>query len=357
MQNGEVYQFNIDDDKKKRAKNILLILLIIFLLGIGYAILQAVLKISGTTTVARNTWDIHFVEESTDLIANDGVNISNASFESDLSLSFDVSFLEPGSYAECTIDVINNGTIDAMIENFSIEVDGEDDIPPYLIFDVKYSDDFVLAEKQILRAGTSETFKIRIGYNKDINSSQLPDEQVSHDLYFAINYVQADRTAIEIRNFKYSFFTTALTIGQVIPSGVDLYTDASRMISDYHVPIGIKHVVQNDIIMNSGLYFFYNDTPHSYPYRSDFFETYSAEIYSVFSNVNGCSYNGDHDTMTCVVTDSDTNNMDLYVEISANNVIFIASQAENDVYACYLCNGKSICGDYHNMVNINTFCS
>ena len=52
--------FNMDYYKLKRKKNVALLCLAVFLLAIGYAFLQSLLRISGTTTVAGNTWSIYW---------------------------------------------------------------------------------------------------------------------------------------------------------------------------------------------------------------------------------------------------------------------------------------------------------
>ena len=102
-----------------RSKKTIYIALILFLsIGfcIGYAALNTTLTINGTSTIEKNTWDVHFenlkvkegsIEAIVEPTLSSGTIISN----------FQLSLNKPGDFYEFTIDVVNNGTLDAMISS------------------------------------------------------------------------------------------------------------------------------------------------------------------------------------------------------------------------------------------------
>ena len=102
-----------------KSKNTIYIALILFLsIGfcIGYAALNTTLTINGTSTIEKNTWDVHFenlkvkegsIEAIVEPTLSSGTIISN----------FQLSLNKPGDFYEFTIDVVNDGTLDAMISS------------------------------------------------------------------------------------------------------------------------------------------------------------------------------------------------------------------------------------------------
>ena len=87
----------------------------IFSLSVAYAALNTVLEIHGNSEIVASTWDIHLenakLKDGSVVGASYGPNINgnNVSFVVDLSI--------PGDYFEFSVDVVNNGSIDAMIDS------------------------------------------------------------------------------------------------------------------------------------------------------------------------------------------------------------------------------------------------
>ncbi len=173
----------------------ILIILILFI-SIGFAYLTRDLSLSGISSIFRNTWDIHFENvqvKSGSVEANKPVIDENQT-----SVSFYAELNEPGDYYEFTVDAVNEGTIDAMIDTFSsIEIDEE--FAPLVEYTITYEDGEALAQYQELNAGDSCVYKIRLYYKLDINEEDLPDEAISLDLTFTVDYIQADSNRIRRR--------------------------------------------------------------------------------------------------------------------------------------------------------------
>ena len=173
----------------------ILIILILFI-SIGFAYLTRDLSLSGISSIFRNTWDIHFENVQ---VKSGSVEASTPVIDVDeTSVSFYAELNEPGDYYEFTIDAVNEGTIDAMIDTFSsIEIDEE--IAPLVEYTITYEDGEALAQYQELNAGDSCVYKIRLYYKLDINEEDLPDEAISLDLTFTVDYIQADSNRIRRR--------------------------------------------------------------------------------------------------------------------------------------------------------------
>ncbi len=187
--------------RKNRKKNIFLLLFVLLCsLGIGYAFLRTELQINGTADFLDARWDIHFanlvvnpnsVELST---GNTAASISTSTTE----VSYAVTLKEPGDFYEFTVDAVNAGTIDGMIDTISSKMGGVEitTLPAYMEYSVTYSDGVQLIPNQYLKVGETETYKVHIGFKKDISASDLTGQVESKTFSFSVAYIQADQNAI-----------------------------------------------------------------------------------------------------------------------------------------------------------------
>ena len=195
---------------RKENVRVLMIALIV-LIGLGYAALRSGLNINGTTHVAGATWDVHF--ENYQRTNNSTVTPTTAPDTSSntTSVSYEVTLNNPGDIYEFTLDVVNSGTVDVMIESFSSKLNNTEitssNLPGYLEYSVAYDDGVALANKQALAHNTQEKVKLRVKYRDDISTSVLP--QTTQDLVFnfEIIYVQDDGTSVPVRVTDANFAT------------------------------------------------------------------------------------------------------------------------------------------------------
>lgn len=189
---------------RQRTKNqfsTLVLILVLLFLTIGYAYLSANLKINGTSSIKNATWDIHF----------DNVQVTEGSVEAETpvidttktTVSYDVTLNKPGDFYEFTVDAVNAGTIDAMIESITSTINDEsiDNLPSYMIYQVIYGDNRIIENNHLIRAGETETYKIRIEYKKDISASDLPTTNEEYSFTFTLNKVQANSNAFERKKY------------------------------------------------------------------------------------------------------------------------------------------------------------
>ena len=175
----------------RNSKKLLVFALILFAwstIGIGYAYLSSNLKLAGTANIAKTSWNIHF---SNIKFAEGNVGTTTpAKIVNDTTISLDVSLESPGDKYSFNVDVVNSGTIDAMLtEIFKTELTEEQQ--KYIECTIKYSDGNEIKEKDLLKKDSKETLKIEIKY-KDGNNYAPND--INAKLSFTLNYVQDDGT-------------------------------------------------------------------------------------------------------------------------------------------------------------------
>ena len=180
--------------KNKRRNVIMLLILLVCAVTIGFAILTTTLEINGIGLVKGNKWDIHW--ENVDNI--DGVDATTPVIDAaKTTVTYEINLAEPGDYYEFTVDAKNDGTIDAeiaKIENYFYEADGETEIeePEYFGYSITDEDDKPLEIGKRLNVGQSHTYKVRIDFNTNVNSSQLPKEGATIISKFTVTYIQAE---------------------------------------------------------------------------------------------------------------------------------------------------------------------
>ena len=181
--------------KKRRRLFVLVGLFLLLFVGIGYAYLRETLTINSNTEISSMKWDVHF--ENIKTKSGSITPTSEPTIGTDkLSITTSLNFTQPGQFYEYTVDVKNDGTIDAMIESFDDTVLTEEQ-QKYLIYTANYIDDSSVTEKQLLKAGKKETIRVRIVVKEDLQKADLPTSGDELKIKFKLNYVQADDTAVK----------------------------------------------------------------------------------------------------------------------------------------------------------------
>ena len=187
----------IDKDNIK----VLLILLIVGL-GIGYAYINSDLNINGTAQVNSANWDVHWanIQVKSGSVIGDNV-VTAPTISNSTTVNFSVVLPTPGDYYEFTVDAVNAGVIDAMIDTIDSKLNGATitTLPDYLSYEVTYSDGVELEPNHQLLHNTTETYKVKVKYRDDIELSQIPASDQTLSLSFTITYRQATDDASEVK--------------------------------------------------------------------------------------------------------------------------------------------------------------
>lgn len=178
--------------KRRINKNNKYKITLVFVLFVGmfiaYAALTSTLNITGNTIVEKTTWDIHFENL---VIANQ--NIEATLDDNNTTVNYKLTLDKPGDFYEFTVDVVNKGTIEAMVSTI-IDTPLTEEQQKYLEYTVTDENNKQLVVKEALETGKSKTLKVTIKYKKDITKEDLPSENQKITLNFKAPYVQADES-------------------------------------------------------------------------------------------------------------------------------------------------------------------
>ena len=270
----------------------MILIVMIFLLSLGYAILNTNLNIIGSSTINNPIWNIYFdhidVKDGS-VTPTEGAEID----ELKTTVNYSVTFTTPGEYYEFTVDAINGGTIDGMVSVVSNKLNGTEitTLPNYLEYKVSYADDLDIEPNHLLAAGTSEQYKVHVGYKKDIDVSDIPEGIQTLNLSFSVTYVQSDNNVVAVNHPVQTIYTvninSAIVIGQSIPNFMIRYgTPQEAMAAINNKPYYLKHIVMNNVIKESYVEFVV--TPEMAATNPEMtVGTYTFRGFNTYENVNG----------------------------------------------------------------------
>ena len=206
---------------RKKILYFVLLLVCVSIIGltVAYALLSTTLNISGTADVVAASWNIYFknskiVESLSNIpsnvsakqlnyVANNEENVEQVWFNiscngstdsiassNGTSIAFCSYLAEPGDRTVVSVDVVNGGTIDAILSSEPIfnGVSSEQDV--YLNFYATYEDGTVISSGDGLNAGETKTVLVIVEFDKNINSNQLPTSSSTLSLEFSLLYSQ-----------------------------------------------------------------------------------------------------------------------------------------------------------------------
>ena len=177
--------------KKFQTNRKAFILMTVLCMGIGFAYLSSNLTITGNTSVSGNKWNVYFTNVQ---VSENSVEASVApttSGTNTTSIDYTVTLDKPGDFYEFTVDAVNDGTIDAMIESITTpNIDSR--VLQYLSYSATYEDGTALAQNNVLKKNTTTTYKIRVEFKRDIEPTDLSEDDINLTLTFGVNYVQSN---------------------------------------------------------------------------------------------------------------------------------------------------------------------
>ena len=219
------------------------ILVCVFTLTIAYAALSAVLTISGSAEVVASNWDIHL--ENARVIS--GSVSSNAPSINGNTLSFSAHLDVPGDYYEFVVDVVNEGSIDAMIDSIVVTPTLTDSQKKYLKYEVSYQNGEDVSTKQVLYSGSTMPITVRVEYKRDLVKGDLPTEDTVLNSSLTLVYSQSDGTGSSVTNNGYALPVAngdIDTIGTVVTIGTEQFyildsdSDSVSLLSMYNLHVG-----------------------------------------------------------------------------------------------------------------------
>ena len=238
---------------KKRMDMVYILLLIVLAsIGTGYAYIRSDLNVNGTANVTAASWDVHF--DNLQVTTGSVTATTPASITDDTTVEFSAELEEPNDFYEFLVDVVNDGTMDAMIDSFSISPTLTTAQAKYLEYTVAYSNGAELKNKQELRAGTTKTLKVRFSYKENDDKTNYPTEDQTFTMDFDVDYVQADGSEIEVELVEMFYRASGHEVfsGSEFPSEITRYNNPADAAAAYHdVNFCLKHVIRNGLLAES----------------------------------------------------------------------------------------------------------
>ena len=174
---------------------------LLLVISLGTAALRSTLSIVGTTKIQENTWEIYF-DHVHDEQFNDNVTPEKHAVIIDrekTQIEFTVD-LKPGEVYEYTVDMINDGSIDASIERVE-KTQLTDAQKKYLDFEIQYTEGASAGLEpktcDTLLAGQSRNIKVSVRYKKGLEVDEYPQQDLHLTLFFNIVYIKRILTCPE----------------------------------------------------------------------------------------------------------------------------------------------------------------
>ncbi len=119
-------------NQKNNRKLIVLILLLV--ISIGFAYLSSNLNVAGNIGYSKSNWKVYF--DNVEIVKNT-INADISTIENETTVNFNCLFSQPGDVYEFTVDVINSGTMDVMLDAI-VKTELTEEQAKYLNFMVTY---------------------------------------------------------------------------------------------------------------------------------------------------------------------------------------------------------------------------
>lgn len=183
--------------RKNLSLTLIIMAISILSLTVVYAALSVTLNITGSTEIAASNWDIHLENP---IVRTGSVSANAPSISGNNNLSFTANLKTPGDYYEFSVDVVNDGTVDAMIDSVVKTPELTEEQSKYIKYEATYQNGNSISTKQTLKKGTRTPIIIRVEFRKDLTAADLPKTTTNLNLKLTLVYVQSDGTGSTIAN-------------------------------------------------------------------------------------------------------------------------------------------------------------
>ena len=182
----------------KTNSMVLFLFSMILLLGVGYAYLNTSVTVQGAGKVTSSSWDVHFENVVVDEKSSNSIDGNPLpTIIDDSTVTFNVGLESPGEFYEFSLDVVNNGTIDAMIDDIIVSPELNVDQQKMFRYEIKYDNGINLEKYQSLKSGEKKNIKILFKYNEMLDYVEYSEENQSFEFSITIKYVQANKSVID----------------------------------------------------------------------------------------------------------------------------------------------------------------
>jgi hypothetical protein len=186
--------------EKERSVKLLIISILFMLIAgltVAFAALSTTLNINGTAYLDAAKWGIKFENLSEPVKVGNASVVGTSKIEETKSAEItgiNVNLSTPGDKVTYTVDLVNEGTINAKIDKIE-KTQLTSEQQRYLTFKVADQNGKEVSEGDILSAGETRNLTITIEFIKDLTKEDLPKQTSTISLSYKLNFVQTDEKA------------------------------------------------------------------------------------------------------------------------------------------------------------------
>ena len=239
-------------EKERRTKALVIVVMLIVVAGltVAFASLSSILNIKGTAYLDAAKWGIKFENLSEPVKTGTARVTGTATIEEAKSAeisNINVNLSTPGDKVVYTVDLVNEGTINAKIDKIE-KTELTEEQQKYLTFKVTDKDYNEVSKGDILSSGETKKLIITIEFIKDLTKEDLPTNTSTISLSYKLNFVQTDdskTTKDEAENFN-----------SIVESAIKTVTNNSNgTYRVYNLPsdsniLGVSNSLNGRIVIN-----------------------------------------------------------------------------------------------------------
>ena len=184
-------------EKERRTKALLLSTLVVVVatLSIAFAAMSRTLNINGIGKMDTASWSVYFDNLGDAKITRGAQEVKKpniSTIDNGILENINVKLSNPKDEISYTVDIVNDGTIDAEITMIK-DIELTEAQKKVFEFKVTYTDTGeVLKDGDVLPAGDRKNITINIKFRDDITEFDLPSQSQTINLSYQITYTQYD---------------------------------------------------------------------------------------------------------------------------------------------------------------------
>ena len=177
---------------KKLKKYLSVLVLVLLLLGVtvGYSALNQGLNITGTSKITNASWDVHMTNVQIASGSVAAVVAPAAPSTGVTSMTYEVNLNSPGDFYEFSFDVENAGSVDAELSAVPTLAGVSTAQDVYTNYTIVHTDGTPIVAGETIAAGASKNFTVRVEFDRNVTSEQLPTSAQTMTLTVDMEYVQ-----------------------------------------------------------------------------------------------------------------------------------------------------------------------
>lgn len=185
-----------------RVRKTSIIYLLLLFISIGFAVLTSNFGATGLASFAESSFNVYI-----DNVVEENSSVEGTTFNLDSSktaLSISSSFDKPGDYIDISFYVVNDGTMDAVLDSFRVTGVNSTYFSSSLKYDidgVAVSSNTSSAYNYILRAGQRRKINFHLEYKYDITEFYSGS---SLDVTVNMSYINPEKNSSTVWNYEYT---------------------------------------------------------------------------------------------------------------------------------------------------------